>query len=357
MEHRIVRYRGKWAVYSRDESGSKRQSLGLPATKEHRAEAERLYHEYLAELRRTASRPRGNVTTDRCLSGYFEAHQDIYPRPSLLSFFSNVPIEAIDRKLCEAYAKKRAGMAPDTIKTELGILRSALRWAAMEGWIGSAPLVWRPEGSPPRDRWLTTEEANSLIAAAKAPHVALFIRLALMTGARSGAILDLTWDRVSFDLGRIDFNKPGSAKTRKRRAMLPISEDLRQALDEAKKGAMSDFVVEFAGKKVGSIKNGFRQACVRAGLKGVTPHTLRHTAATWAAQAGVDMWEIAGMLGHASTRTTEAVYAKHHPDHLKGATSAVADRMRSAPQVQMNTDGGGKDGTSMKTTRLKSRKV
>jgi integrase len=35
-----------------------------------------------------------------------------------------------------------------------------------------------------------------------------------------------------------------------------------------------------------------------AGLDGkITPHTLRHTAATWLMQAGVDKWEAAGFLG------------------------------------------------------------
>ena len=31
--------------------------------------------------------------------------------------------------------------------------------------------------------------------------------------------------------------------------------------------------------------------------KEVTPHILRHTAATWLMQAGVDLWEAAGFLG------------------------------------------------------------
>lgn len=48
------------------------------------------------------------------------------------------------------------------------------------------------------------------------------------------------------------------------------------------------------------------------------------------------MWEIAGMLGHASSAMTEKVYAKHHPDHLKQASEAIASKIRSARWVQLN---------------------
>jgi integrase len=59
----------------------------------------------------------------------------------------------------------------------------------------------------------------------------------------------------------------------------------------------------------------------RAGLKDVTPHTLRHTAATWKAQSRVPLWEAAGFLGM-SRETLEKVYGHHDPDHLRAAAEA-----------------------------------
>ena len=41
------------------------------------------------------------------------------------------------------------------------------------------------------------------------------------------------------------------------------------------------------------------------------------------AQAGVDLWQIAGFLGHSYEQTTE-LYAHHHPDHLQEARDALA---------------------------------
>jgi integrase len=49
---------------------------------------------------------------------------------------------------------------------------------------------------------------------------------------------------------------------------------------------------------------------------------LRHTAGTWLAQAGVDLHQIAGWLGHSNERTTE-LYAHHHPDYFSDAKRAM----------------------------------
>ena len=58
---------------------------------------------------------------------------------------------------------------------------------------------------------------------------------------------------------------------------------------------IADCFVEFNSKPVASVKKGFRRAVGLAGLSGkVTPHTLRHTAATWLMQRGVPVWEAAG---------------------------------------------------------------
>jgi integrase len=55
---------------------------------------------------------------------------------------------------------------------------------------------------------------------------------------------------------------------------------------------------EFNGKPVGSVKKGFKTAVGLARLPGkFTPHTLRHTAATWLMQRGVPIREAAGFLG------------------------------------------------------------
>jgi integrase len=89
------------------------------------------------------------------------------------------------------------------------------------------------------------------------------------------------------------------------------------------RGTEIGFVVNDDGKRLGDLTRGFASACGRAGLIGVTPHTLRHTCATWLMQRGVPKWEAAGFLGM-SVETLEAVYGHHSPDYLKSAAEAFA---------------------------------
>ena len=71
--------------------------------------------------------------------------------------------------------------------------------------------------------------------------------------------------------------------------------------------------VEFNGKPVASVKKGFRSAVNLATLPGkVTPHTLRHTSATWLMQRGVPIWEAAGFLGM-SPEVLRDPYGHCHP--------------------------------------------
>jgi integrase len=121
--------------------------------------------------------------------------------------------------------------------------------------------------------------------------------------------------------GRIDYGTGRGNKGRVR--SVPISAELMATLRAAQQLATSDDVVEFARERVGSVRTGFTAACRRARLAGVTPHTLRHTAATWMAQSAVPMWEIAGYLGQKDVGMVERVYGHHSPEHLRTASTAI----------------------------------
>ena len=121
----------------------------------------------------------------------------------------------------------------------------------------------------------------------------------------------------------IDFRVPGVAGTNKRRVRVPINDTLYEALSVVHAVRETEWVIEWAGGQVKSVKHGLHHTAVRAGVKDVTPHVLRHTAATWLAQQGVPMWDIAGLLGHTNPQTTADNYAHHSPEHLSRATKAL----------------------------------
>lgn len=217
------------------------------------------------------------------------------------------------------YVAARA-VAPGTILREIGVLRAALGWAVEHKWLAIKPEISNPVKTPrPRDRWLTRDEARLLIAACKEPHLKAFVMLGLMTAARTSAILECRWDQLDLERSVADY---GTGHGNKRRAVVPINDELKVLLSALKELSCTPFVIEYHGRRVTKIKKGFRAACDRAGLTGVTPHILRHSAATWMAMANVPMREIARLLGD-EEKTVERVYAKHNPSYLRRAASTL----------------------------------
>jgi integrase len=212
------------------------------------------------------------------------------------------------------------GVSNGTVLREVGVLRAALSWAVEHQWLGAVPPISNPVPTPKgRSRWVTKPEAKALLAACREPHVKLFTMLGLMTVARSGAILEARWDQVDFERRVLDY---GEGHGNKQRALVPLNDDVFATLQAAKLMACSDHIVEFRGNPVTSIKNGFAAACRRADIKGVTPHILRHSGATWMAIDGVPLEEIARMLGD-SLAVVEKTYAKWTPEYLRRAAGAL----------------------------------
>ena len=232
--------------------------------------------------------------------------------------FGHLRPDQVTTKTCREYVaiRRKAGKHDGTIWTELGHLRTVFTWAQKQRLIEHAPPVERPQKPPPRDRWLTDAEVERLLDAPMAHHIRLAILMMLSTAARVGAVLELRWDRVDFERRQIDL-RPVDIGPRKGRAVVPMNDGLRAALCAAREAAMTDYVIEWAGASVKSIKTGFNAAVDAAGLVDVSPHVLRHTAAVRLASSGVPMAKISQYLGHSNTQITERVYARFAPDHLR----------------------------------------
>lgn len=212
------------------------------------------------------------------------------------------------------------GVSAGTILREVGVLRAALARAVEHQWLAAVPPISNPVPTPrPRSRWVTKDEARKLLAACQEPHVRLFVMLGLMTVARSGAIREARWSQVDWETKTIDY---GHGHGNKHRAIVPLNPEVLATLEAAKLLGCSDFIVEYHGRPVASVKKGFAAACRRAGLEGVTPHILRHSGATWMAMDGVPLSEIARMLGD-SEAMVERVYAKKTPEYLRRAAGAL----------------------------------
>jgi integrase len=226
----------------------------------------------------------------------------------------------ISKDDCRDYdrIRRRQGASSGTVRTELIFLRACLNLRYGRG----NNKVWLPQAGIPRDRYLTREELDQLLARVSTPHVRLFIILAVTTGARMNAILELRWDQVDFKHRTINFNQAGREQTNKRRPEVPLNTRALAALEEATRGALTDFVIEWDSQPVKSIKKAIRMAALRSGVP-CSPHVFRHTAGVWMAQADVPMQKISQFLGHTSTRVTERTYARYSPSFMKDAAAAL----------------------------------
>ena len=253
-------------------------------------------------------------------------------------------LSEINGGLCRAYAEARGSQS--AARRELEDLRAAIGHAYKEGICSIKPAIALPDRPPSRERWLTRSEAARLLWAAwrfreeqhghrtdraSRQHLARFILVALYTGTRAGAVCGASFI-PSPTRGRIDttrgifYRRPQSrAETNKRQPTIPISPRLLPHLRRWElRGDVAP--VTWYGRPVLRISKAFRRLAIDAGMPDVTPHTLRHTAATWLMQSGTDLWEAAGYLGM-STLTLTRVYGHHHPDHLKRASEAIGRRI------------------------------
>lgn len=315
--YRLKLYRGAYAVVWVEGGRTRRSSLRTADPDE----AARRFADWQKALSRI-----GPTVAD-IMQAYLEEKDHTTARPdrlrdawkALAPFFGQMRPDQIDRPLCRGYTMRRrqAGRKNGTIRKELDILRAGLRWQNR-----NTPAVFEmPPLAPPRDRYLTKDEYRAILDACTSPHVRLFVILAVQTAGRAEAILGLTWDRVDFERGIIRLADGG--ERRKGRATVPITDAARAALEDAYRIRRTEFVIEYADRRVRSVRKGVRLAAERAGLKEVTPHVFRHTAAVWMAEGGVPIAEISQYLGHSDSRLTERVYSRFSPDYLRRAAAAL----------------------------------
>lgn len=130
--------------------------------------------------------------------------------------------------------------------------------------------------------------------------------------------LDSGW--VELDSRVIHFLGKAEAETKKRKRMIKMPGTLHAEMKTwTQEGS---HVVSFKGVPIDRIDKAFRAAVQRAGLKDVTPHTLKHTAVTWAFMRGMTLEDATAYFA-TSRETLENVYRSYSPDALKNATEIM----------------------------------
>lgn len=256
----------------------------------------------------------------------------------VLAFGGHSMLAAVNGDFCRDYVKSRSTDA--AARKELEDLRAAINFHRHEGHCEKIIAVVLPQRRPVRETWLTRAEVARLVWSAwryreiqkgvvtdrrTRQHVAKFILVACYTGTRAGAVCAAALQPVSgrgfVDLERgVFYRRPrGRRETKKRQPPVPLPNRLLAHLRRWKRRGQRH-CVEWQGEPVHDVDRAFRAAAKAAGIK-ATPHTLRHTAATWLMQLGTDPWQAAEYLGM-TLKTLLDNYGHHHPDHLQAPRNA-----------------------------------
>lgn len=244
-------------------------------------------------------------------------------------------------------------LSPMTIKHHLVVIRRIYNWAA------STPVADDPqhmlfEGRNPvagirmplvdneRIRFLTREEADRLLEAAgeRMPEMHDIILLALLTGMRRQEVLGLMWQDV--DLANRIISIPAGLTRSKRSRKAFLDDETATMLQARREHAQSPFV--FPGTVDGRrdpdhVTRQFDDLVNGIGLNnGVTDpkhkvvfNTLRHTFASWLAQAGADIHHLMELTGHKSIAMMQR-YAHLMPGKTRAIASLVSRRASSCPK-------------------------
>lgn len=267
-----------------------------------------------------------------------------YAIDALLAFWGALSVADVKGETCRRYAKSRirkfkdgstAPITDGTIRRELNVLQAAINYCHKEGYLLTPTTVTLPEKPPSRDRWLTRDEAARLIWSAyrspKGKHLARFILVALYTGTRKEAILNLGFmpntvgGWIDVERGVLYRRGADERETKKRRKPVRMT---RRLLSHCKRWeAMgARWLVQIDGQRVGDIKHAFEGARDRADLPDVTPHVLKHTAITWAMQKGLTVEDAADYFD-TSAETIRKVYYHHSPHYMDRALDILERKL------------------------------
>jgi integrase len=244
-------------------------------------------------------------------------------------------------------------LGPAVVRGLHRVLHMSLGWAVRTGRIASNPAAKVPLPRRGLSDHVYLDHGQVEQLAAAAGHFRPLVLLLAYTGLRFGEASALRVGRVDLaarrahvvtafaeDNGEVYEDTP---KDHERRAVpLPafLVAELKPVMDGRDVGELL-----FPAPRKGPLRahnfrsREFAAAVKAAGLAelGVTPHKLRHTAASLAIAAGADVKVVQTMLGHASATMTLDVYGHLFPDRLDEVADAL-DRQRTASERKQDAD-------------------
>ena len=193
---------------------------------------------------------------------------------------------------------------PATINRYMAALSGVFTWAierklAPRGWMNPCRGIRRLAGERERLRFLDADERARLFEACKASRYARLHALVLtgmLTGARKGELLALTWRDVDLERGIAQLGRTKNGDRRTLVLLPQVVEALRPFAGESSRYVFGSVLSRY--KVPAEVDTAWRHAIARARVEDFRFHDLRHCCASYMAQAGKPLNVIAEVLGH-----------------------------------------------------------
>jgi integrase len=307
----VYKRNGRWWFTKTINKKHIRQALPTARTKAQAEEAER------KELEKMHNQKYGKAQSNTPMIDYAEkvylpwskenkrSNNDEYYLKAIKAFFKRKTFEEISPLLVEKFKSERKNgltkwgkqRKPASVNRELTCLSRIFNMAIRDGLATLNPCdqvkLLREDNQ--RTRYLIEDEEERLLdqCIGERQHLRVIVLIAVNTGMRRGEILSLRWSQIDFARGNIHLTATNSGKGRD----VPINSQIREELLKLDRSKEVVFVSSKTGNALVEIKRSFTKACEEAKIADLHFHDLRHTAATRMADAGVDAFTIASILG------------------------------------------------------------
>jgi integrase len=228
----------------------------------------------------------------------------------------DVQLSRVTSKHAEDFKIKRLqNLKPVSVNMELRQLKAAFEKAVRWGHIHSNPFKGVDQCRVKNSnlpKFLTKEEVNILLGTIPEGTFRSFVCFCLYTGCRRGEALNLTWDDIDMEQGKVTFRITKTGKSR----IIPFNGILTLILGSMERTEDGPFPFQKS-----FVTHKFKDYLKAAGIKNYQSlklHSLRHTFASHLIMSGVDLMTVSKLLGHSTVRTTE-LYAHLVPDHMRAS--------------------------------------
>ena len=335
-------------------------------------------------MAKTPAERASEMPVSECCRLFLEARSDIDLRPcSVLAykvFFKNyllpacgdLSLASVERPVLQAVIRGMvdAGLAPNTVRSRVGHIQGLFSWAVEQRYLPSTPAdhLTVPECSgESAGQMLSGPEVLDLLSALEGTPGWLPTFLAVHTGMRPGEVLALSWDDVDLVRGTVSVRHTmhangdcsltiGPAKTKASVRTVAVSPEVVDVLREVEQRKPKDFwfltkteieghleyvavpvdLRQVCAQPEGEILSHatwdkkFKSALLRAGLRKIRLHDLRHTHASLLLLDGVPIHVVSRRLGHANVAFTIKIYGHLLPSSDPDAALRFSEIVREA---------------------------